>query len=105
MKKKLKFILAQLDFLVGDIEGNTEKIISHALFAKEEQAQLIIFPELALTGYPPEDLLFRDGLYERCHIALNKIRQEINGIDILLGLPVKEKKNTLTPLPLLATDK
>ncbi len=85
--------MAQLDFLVGDIEGNAKKIIENAKIAKEQmQANLIVFPELALTGYPPEDLLFRDSLYERTNSALKKIKSSVRDIDIILGYPIKKGK-------------
>lgn len=87
--------MAQLDFLVGDIEGNAEKIINCALDAKAKfHADLVIFPELALTGYPPEDLLLRAGLYERVENALEYIQATLKGVDILIGYPalVEEKK-------------
>lgn len=90
MKKRLCFVMAQLDFLVGDIEGNAEKIITNAITAKNQyNADLVIFPELALTGYPPEDLLFRPGMYRRVQRALEYIQSTVKGIDILLGYPVK----------------
>lgn len=90
MKKKFCFVLAQLDFLVGDIEGNADKIIKNALTARAEyHADLVIFPELALTGYPPEDLLLREGLYDRVQAALDYIAVTLKGIDIILGFPSK----------------
>jgi NAD+ synthase (glutamine-hydrolysing) len=58
MKNNLRITAAQINTLVGDIEGNTKKIIAHSIYARNQQkADLIIFPETALTGYPPEDLL------------------------------------------------
>ena len=58
--------MAQLDFVVGDIEANARKIIAQSERARDElQADAIVFPELALTGYPPEDLLLRPGLHLR----------------------------------------
>ncbi len=83
--------MAQLDFLVGDVEGNMEKIIDYSLRAKNDlQADLVIFPELALTGYPPEDLLFRQAIYERTEQALKSILQQVKGIDVILGYPEKK---------------
>lgn len=86
----LRIAIAQINLLVGDIEGNTEAIIDWMLRAQDEKkADIIIFPELALTGYPPEDLLFRPGLYERIDAALKKIAQEVSGITALIGYPEK----------------
>ena len=58
--------LAQLNFCVGDIDGNTNKILEAVARARDNDCvDLIAFPELAITGYPPEDLLFRPGLHRR----------------------------------------
>jgi NAD+ synthase (glutamine-hydrolysing) len=93
MKKSFKVVLAQLNFLVGDIESNTRKVISQAILARDQlSADLIIFPELSLTGYPPEDLLFREALYKRLTISLNTIKKEVQGIDLILGHPAKIEK-------------
>ena len=86
----LRIAIAQINLLVGDIEGNTDRIVEWSLRARDEkQADVIIFPELALTGYPPEDLLLRPGMYERVELALQKIQQEIQGITALVGYPEK----------------
>ena len=62
MKKNIRIIAAQINTVVGDIYGNTEKIIKNALVARDQQeADVVVFPEMALTGYPPEDLLLRLG--------------------------------------------
>ena len=85
----VKLVMAQLDFLVGDIEGNSKKIIAACHTAQQQGAQIIVFPELALTGYPPEDLLLRSELYQRCDIALKNIIDSVAeaDIDIVLGYP------------------
>jgi NAD+ synthase (glutamine-hydrolysing) len=85
----VKLVMAQLDFLVGDIEGNSNKIIAACQQASEQQANVIVFPELALTGYPPEDLLLRPELYQRCDVALQKIIASVDNIDVVLGYPKK----------------
>lgn len=88
MKNKLRIVLAQLNFLVGDIEGNTQKIIANAIKARDElKANVIVFPELTLTSYPPEDLLLRPDLYRRVNTALQILAREITGIDIIVGYP------------------
>src|SRR3990167_8784260 len=82
--------IAQLNFLVGDIEGNAEKIIVETKnISKQASIDLIIFPELAITGYPPEDLLFRPALYERIHVVLQKIQSEIKNTTVIVGYPEK----------------
>lgn len=92
MQKSLKIALAQLDFLVGDIAGNTQKIIDYALKARDElNADIVVFPELAITGYPPEDLLLRSGLYKRMHAAIKQIQEQVNNINIIVGYPSQNK--------------
>ena len=88
MTRKISIALAQLDFVVGDISGNTELIIETSKKAKRQyNADLIVFPELSISGYPPEDLLLHSGFKKRILEASNKIQQEINGIDALVGYP------------------
>ncbi|RMG28891.1 MAG: NAD+ synthase [Gammaproteobacteria bacterium] len=88
MKDRLRIALAQLDFLVGAVEANTDRILAAAAEARDRlQADLVIFPELALTGYPPEDLLLRPGLYLHVMRALERIRREVRGIHVLVGHP------------------
>ncbi len=84
----LKISLAQLNFLVGDVVGNGRRVMDAAIYARDEQgAHAIIFPELTLTGYPPEDLLLRTELIKRVEQVLEEICREITGIDIILGYP------------------
>lgn len=84
----LKVAMAQLDMLVGDIKGNTQSVIDAAIKARdEEKAQVIVFPELTLTGYPPEDLLLRPSLEVRIEHALERIMQEVKNIYVVLGYP------------------
>ncbi len=84
----LRLALAQLNFCVGDIDGNAAKMMAACRRARDELgAQLIAFPELALTGYPPEDLLFRPGLYRRVNTALERVRAASEGITALVGYP------------------
>ena len=80
--------MAQLDFCVGDITANTDKIIDGARRARDELGgDIIVFPELALTGYPPEDLLFRPGLHRRVEDALGRIVPASKDIVIVAGHP------------------
>lgn len=85
---ELKIALAQVNPLVGDIEGNTSLIIATISEAREKLcADLILFPELVLTGYPPEDLLLRPSLKVRVDAALEKISAVAHGITVVLGYP------------------
>ncbi|GMR20047.1 MAG: NAD+ synthase [Gammaproteobacteria bacterium] len=86
MADSLRITLCQLNMLVGDIEGNTEKILTHVLRARDEQqAQLVVFPELALSGYPPEDLLLRPGFHKRVAASLEHLAHSVSGIDVIVG--------------------
>ena len=86
--KPIKIQIAQINPIVGDIQLNAKKIIDLTIGASEIGAHLIVFPELALTGYPPEDLLLRDGF-------IYQVRQEIDNlcglipsnISVLFGAP------------------
>ena len=85
----LRVTLAQLDFIVGDIEGNAERIIVATQKARGNNSDLIVFPELALTGYPAEDLLFRQDLYQRIESVLPRICAQAVDIDIIFGHPAQ----------------
>ncbi len=90
----LKIALAQLNLLVGDIPGNTKRVIEAAEYARDKQgAHAVLFPELTLTGYPPEDLLLRSELIRRVEQALDELSRAVQGIDLILGYPrLKEGK-------------
>lgn len=84
----LRIAMAQLDMLVGDITKNTQSIIDAANKARdEERADVVVFPELTLTGYPPEDLLLRSSLDTRIESALAKLLAEIRDIYVVVGYP------------------
>jgi NAD+ synthase (glutamine-hydrolysing) len=88
MNNTVKVALAQIDLAVGDIAGNTDKIIEYASRARDELlADLVVFPELSVCGYPPEDLLFHAGLRNRTEQAVAEIRDSIRGIAVLIGFP------------------
>ena len=88
MTDAVKVALAQVDLVVGDVAGNTAKIIEHAQRARDaDKADIVVFPELAVCGYPPEDLLFHAGLRHDVEAAVAKIRDEVFGIAIVLGFP------------------
>lgn len=85
--QNIEVCLAQLNMLVGDITGNTEQVLSVSQAALESGAQVVVFPELTLTGYPPEDLLLRSSLTPRIDQALLRICQAALPIYIVLGYP------------------
>jgi NAD+ synthase (glutamine-hydrolysing) len=77
--------LAQLNVKVADIDNNTKKITQAINQARQKNADLIVFPELALCGYPPEDLLLRDDFHARIEQAIQHLCTKTTGIDVLLG--------------------
>ncbi len=88
MNSTVKVALAQVDLAVGDVAGNTEKILDYAARARDEmQADLVVFPELSVCGYPPEDLLLHAGLRYRTEQAVADIREAVKGIAVLIGFP------------------
>jgi len=87
---RLCVAIAQVNTLVGDIELNAQKVINLTIQAIEEfNADLVVFPELTLCSYPPEDLLYRSGLYQRIDAAIESICQQVKGISIVIGYPRK----------------
>ncbi len=90
MNTHLRLIIAQQNFLVGDLIGNTLKITQTIAHARDTlKGDVVIFPELALTGYSPEDLLLRPGMEARVTLALAQIAKASRGIDVILGHPHK----------------
>src|SRR5690606_18408361 len=90
-KSTLTLALAQADMVVGDVPGNAAKIIEYSNRARDElHADLVVFPELSICGYPPEDLLFHSGLRRRIVESLESIRNGIRDIAVLLGYPEYE---------------
>ncbi len=92
MSEPLRVVVGQLNLLVGDVAGNTEKLSAAMQRARDElEAHLIAFPELALTGYPPEDLLFRSELLAQSEKALARLAEASRGIDVIVGHPQREQ--------------
>lgn len=88
MSEALRIAVAQRPFRVGDVDGNAGIIIDEAARARDALgAQLVVFPELALVGYPPDDLLLRSGLPAAVDAAIERIAAAAGGISIILGYP------------------
>jgi NAD+ synthase (glutamine-hydrolysing) len=84
----LRIALAQLDFAVGAVADNTQRVIDCAARARDElHADVVMFPELTLSGYPPEDLLFHAGLRKQVATGLARVCAEVRGIDAIVGYP------------------
>jgi len=83
----MKIAVSQLNYTIGDIEGNSAKIIREILRAKGADADLVIFSELSVCGYPPKDLLDYPNFINRCQDALDQIRLQTENIGVLVGAP------------------
>src|SRR5207244_6984521 len=83
----MRLALAQMNTVVGDLDGNRDRILERLEAARGEGADLVLFPELAVTGYPPEDLLLRPGFVRAAERTLNEIARETRGIAALVGAP------------------
>jgi NAD+ synthase (glutamine-hydrolysing) len=83
----LRVALAQMNATVGDIAGNADKIARHTAAARDEGAALVMFPELSLTGYPPEDLLLKTAFLEEAGAALEDLASQTRDIVALVGFP------------------
>lgn len=93
MTKKLRIVVAQLNLTVGDISGNLKKHILAATKARDElSADLIVFPELSLTGYPPEDLLLRPAFIAEAESALQQLTDTIKDIYCVVGHPYQTSR-------------
>ena len=97
---QMTFAIIQTNFWVGDIAGNVKKMHALTLDAKARGADIVIFPELALVGYPPEDLLLRPTLGERVREAMAKLA-EIEGIVVILGYPHIDHHGTFNSAAIL----
>ena len=89
----MKIILAQQNYHIGNFESNTQKIIAAIEEGKKQHADLMVFSELCICGYPPLDLLDFTNFIEKCNESIDMIRSHTQGIGVLIGTPsVNEKK-------------
>ncbi len=87
----LRIALAQINCTVGDLDGNARRIAEFAGRARAAGAHLVVSPELALAGYPPEDLLLRPDFYRACARALEDLARRIEGIAVVVGHPEEHR--------------
>jgi len=88
MSESLTIALAQLNLLVGDVQGNAARVIDSARRARTELgADLVLYPELTLSGYPPEDLLFHRGFRRQIEAGLARVRESLTDMAVLVGFP------------------
>ena len=83
----LRFALAQINTTVGDLHGNAESIRRMLNTAKENHVDLIVFPELCVCGYPPEDLLLRQGFIQQVDGAVQRIIESVEDVHVVFGAP------------------
>lgn len=83
----LKIAIAQINFLVGNITANVQHILATAHAAREQAADIVVFPELTVTGYPAEDLLFRQDFISVANNAIYQLSEHLSGIAVVVGYP------------------
>ncbi|MDB6086554.1 MAG: synthetase [Gammaproteobacteria bacterium] len=89
--RQLRCVMAQLNLVVGDVDGNTSRIVAAAVAARDEhRADVVLVPELAVSGYPPEDLLFHSGMRAQVANSIERLKREVQGITLVAGYPEYE---------------
>src|SRR2546423_15356923 len=83
----MRLALAQINTVVGDLDGNAQRILQRLAEAKDHQVDVVLFPELAVTGYPPEDLLLRPSFVRAAQAKAEALSREARGIVALIGVP------------------
>jgi NAD+ synthase (glutamine-hydrolysing) len=102
-KETVRIVMAQVDFLVGAVVQNTDRVLAAVARARDEySADAVVFPELALSGYPPEDLLFRRHFIEQVEAALARLCREIHGTTVILGYPLREGEHLFNAAAVIA---
>ena len=101
----LRVALAQINLVVGDFNFNADKIKQHLKQAKRMGADVVLFPELAVTGYPPEDLLLKESFLKQCDKNLKKISRYTKGLTAIIGFAEKKGKAIYNSAALLSDGK
>src|SRR4051794_3798494 len=83
----MRIALAQMNTVVGDLDGNRARILERIAESRDRGADIVLLPELAVTGYPPEDLLLRPGFVNAARESLEEIARECRGIAAFVGSP------------------
>ena len=90
----LKIALAQINFLVGNITANIDNIIASAIYARDQlHADIVVFPELTITGYPAEDFLFRADFIAAANNAIYQLADQVTDIAMVVGFPESDGNN------------
>lgn len=104
--ESLKIVVAQINLLVGDIKHNTQRIIEESRnAAAQHHADIVVFPEMAISSYPPEDLLLRPGFLRRCRAALDLIAAANIPTTIIVGYPEKAQQKALNNAAIIQNGK
>src|SRR5688572_8721391 len=85
-----RLAVAQIDVVVGDVEGNLGRIRSALAEAEESAPDVVVFPELAISGYPPEDLLLRPSFLDTSHEALEALARDVGEAVVVVGFPERD---------------
>src|SRR6218665_1869922 len=85
----MKIALAQQNYHIGNFEENTRKIIEGIGWAKKAGADLVVFSELSVCGYPPRDFLEFDDFINKCYAAVDEIKEHADTIGVLIGSPAR----------------
>ncbi|MEM7194606.1 MAG: NAD+ synthase [Pseudomonadota bacterium] len=102
MNKNLQIALAQINPTVGNLQGNLEQIVEHSTRARDELGcDLVVFPELCITGYPPEDLLLRDDFLSQSDETVRALVARVTGIAAIIGHPVKTQQGLFNALSVI----
>ena len=88
----MRIAIAQLNYHIGNFEGNFQLIKAAIDTAREQNADLVVFGELAISGYPPRDFLEFDDFIVQCHETIDRIAAETDGIGVLVGCPSRNPK-------------
>jgi NAD+ synthase (glutamine-hydrolysing) len=87
----MRLALAQMNSVVGDLDGNRDRVLDRLEQARAQGAELVLFPELVVTGYPPEDLLLRPGFIRAAERTLEAIAREVRDVVALVGTPLYDR--------------
>ena len=90
---EIRLALAQINATVGDLEGNRDKVLAYLVEARRQDADLVVFPEMAITGYPPEDLLLKPDFLKAANTMLQEIAAESRGLIAIVGTVEAEKRD------------
>ena len=85
----MRIALAQQNYHIGNFEKNTRKIISAIEQAREAGAELVVFSELSVCGYPPRDFLEFEDFLNQCNASIEQVKQHTDGIGVIIGAPQK----------------